>query len=65
MQTSLNQLMIYVAQLLPLCKTAGVADLSARAQAMGDVIREIEGLRNEAKKLAKAAEHGAMVPWCS
>lgn len=59
MQTSLNQLMIYVAQLLPLCKTAGVADLSARAQAMGDVIREIEALRNEAKKLAKAAEHGA------
>lgn len=59
MQNSLNQLMIYVAQLLPLCKTAGVADLSARAQAMGDVIREIEGLRNEAKKLAKAAEHGA------
>ncbi|HEY8886887.1 MAG TPA: hypothetical protein VIM35_00235, partial [Gallionella sp.] len=59
MQSSLNQLMIYVAQLLPLCKTAGVADLSARAQAMGDVIREIEGLRNEAKKLAKVAEHGA------
>lgn len=59
MQNSLNQLMIYVAQLLPLCKTEGVADLSARAQAMGDVIREIEGLRNEAKKLAKAAEHGA------
>jgi len=59
MQSSLNQLMIYVAQLLPLCKTAGVADLSARAQAMGDVIREIEGLRNEAKKLVKAAEHSA------
>lgn len=59
MQSSLNQLMLYAAQLLPLCKTPGVSDLSARAQAMGDVIREIEGLRNEAKKLAKAAEHGA------
>lgn len=59
MQSSLNQLMIYAAQLLPLCKTSGVADLSARAQAMGDVIREIEALRNEAKKLAKAAEHSA------
>lgn len=58
-QSSLNALMTHVALLLPLCKTAGVADLSARAQAMGDVIREIEGLRNEAKKLAKAAEHGA------
>lgn len=59
MQNSLNQLMTYVAQLLPLCKTEGVADLSVRAQAMGDVTREIEGLRNEAKKLAKAAEQGA------
>jgi hypothetical protein len=59
MQSSLNQLMLFAAQLLPLCKTPGVADLSARAQAMGDVIREIEALRNEAKKLAKAAEHGA------
>lgn len=59
MQSSLNHLMNYTAQLLPLCKTEGVADLSARAQAMGDVIREIEGLRNEAKKLAKSAEQGA------
>lgn len=59
MQSSLNQLMSYTAQLLPLCKTTGVADLSSRAQAMGDVIREIEGLQNEAKKLAKAAENGA------
>jgi hypothetical protein len=59
MQTSLNQLTTIVGQLLPLCKTAGIADLSARAQAMGDVIREIEGLRNEAKKLAKSAEQGA------
>ena len=59
MQSSLNQLMMYAAQLLPLCKTPGASDLSERAQAMGDVIREIEALRNEAKKLAKAAEHGA------
>lgn len=60
MQSSLNQLTTYVAQLLPLCKTEGVADLSARAQAMGDVIREIEGLRNEAKKLAKSAEQSSV-----
>lgn len=59
MQSLLNALITQVALLLPLCKTEGVADLSARAQAMGDVIREIEGLRNEAKKLAKAAEQGA------
>lgn len=59
MQSALNLLINYTAQLLPLCKTEGVADLSARAQAMGDVIREIEGLRNEAKKLAKSAEQGA------
>lgn len=59
MQSSLNALLIQVSQLLPLCKTEGVADLSIRAQAMGDITREIEGLRNEAKKLAKAAEHGA------
>lgn len=59
MQSSLNALMTHVALLLPLCKTEGVADLSVRAQAMGDVIREIEGLRNEAKKLAKTAEHSA------
>lgn len=59
MQSSLNQLMIYVAQLLPLCKIEGVVDLSVRAQAMGDVIREIEGLRNEATKLVKSAELGA------
>ncbi|HUW27382.1 MAG TPA: hypothetical protein VMV97_02115 [Sulfuriferula sp.] len=59
MQNSVNQLTTYAAQLLPLCKTEGLADLSVRAQAMGDVIREIEGLRNEAKKLVKSAEQGA------
>jgi len=59
MQSSLNALMTHVALLLPLCKTEGIADLSARAQAMGNVIREIESLRNEAKKLAKAAEHSS------
>ena len=59
MQSSLNALLTQASQLLPLCKTEGVADLSIRAQAMGDITREIEGLRNEAKKLAKVAELGA------
>lgn len=60
MHSSLNALMTQVALLLPLCKTDGIADLSKRAQAMGDVVREIEVFRNEAKKLTKAAENGAM-----
>jgi hypothetical protein len=59
MHGALNGLMTHMALLLPLCKTEGVADLSARIQAMGNLIREIEGLRNEAKKLAEAAEQGA------
>jgi hypothetical protein len=59
LQSSLNQLTSFVAQLLPLCKTPGVADLSARAHTMGDVIREIENLKVEAKKLVKSAEQSA------
>lgn len=59
MQNALNQLMSLVSQLLPLCKTEGVADLSVRAQALGDVTREIEGLRSEARKLVKSVEQSA------
>lgn len=59
MNVSLTQLMILLAQLLPICKANAISDVSARAKALADVARNVEMLRAESQKLAKAAEQSA------
>lgn len=54
MNSALNQLLGHAALLLPICKANGVSDLLTRSQALAEVVREIESLRNEAKKLPLA-----------
>ncbi len=55
LNSAANQILYQVGQLLPLCKATGISDLSTRAQALAEVIRETESLRNEAKKSADSA----------
>lgn len=59
MNLPLKQLLTYVTQLLPICKAGAVGDLSARANALADVVRNAETLRSEAKTYTKAAEKSA------
>jgi hypothetical protein len=58
-QSSLTTLLTYVSMLLPLCEAKNVGDLSNRAQALADVLRETESLRSEASRLAKITEQSA------
>lgn len=55
MDAGISQLATLLAQLLPLCKAESVGDLSARAAALGDLVRQIDGLRSQAQQLAEAA----------
>lgn len=56
---SLNFLVGATGSLLPLCKAEAVGDLSARAQALGELVREIEGLRKQAKQHVQSVEVSA------
>jgi hypothetical protein len=55
----LNLLTTNLALLLPFCKSDSVADLSKRANALGDLIRDAENLRNQVGQFAKATEQTA------
>lgn len=55
MEVAVGQLLGQLAQLLPLCRADAVGDLSARAAALGELVRESDGLRNQARQLAEAA----------
>ncbi|MEQ1549439.1 MAG: hypothetical protein ABL918_12460, partial [Chakrabartia sp.] len=57
--SSLNQLTTHLALLLPLCRAESITDVSNRAKALGDLIRNVESFRNQAEQLAKAAEQSA------
>jgi hypothetical protein len=57
--SSLNQLTNHLALLLPLCRAESITDLSHRAKALGDLIRNVESIRNQAEQLAQAAEQSA------
>lgn len=57
--THVNQLLIQVGQILPICKADAIGDLAARSHALAEVVRETESLRNETRKLVKAAEQSA------
>jgi len=57
--SAINQLTSQFAGLLPLLRTDGGADLTHRASAVGDLVRQISGLLDEAKKLTSNAESSA------
>ena len=55
MEVGVSQLAVHLAQLLPLCKTEAVGDLSVRAAGLGELVRQMDALRNQARQLAEAA----------
>jgi hypothetical protein len=59
MDAALGQLTTHLALLLPLCRAEAVGDLSARAAALGDLNRDMERLRDQAKRIADAATASA------
>jgi len=59
MHSALCALLGIASSLLPLIKTASIADLSKRAESLGEVLRLVEGFRNDARRSAKAAETAA------
>lgn len=59
LQSALNQLTTHLALLLPLCKAEAIGDLSERARALGDLVRDAESLRTQASQLATAAGQSA------
>lgn len=59
MNPSLNFLVSVTGSLLPLCKAEAVGDLSVRAGVLGDLIREVEGLRKQARQHVQSADASA------
>lgn len=59
-QSSLNGLTTHLALLLPLCKAEAISDLSDRAKALGELVRDAENLRNQASQQAAAATQSAI-----
>ena len=49
MELSVSQLATHLAQLLPLCSADSVGDLSVRATALGDLVRQMDGLQNQGR----------------
>lgn len=59
MNPSLNALVGLTGSLLPLCKAESIGDLATRAEALGALGREIEGLSRQAKQHVQTAENSA------
>lgn len=57
---AVNQLILFASQMLAICKANGINDLATRSQALAEVVRETEILRNETKKLAKTTEQSSI-----
>ncbi len=55
MELGVTQLATQLAQLLPLCKAESVGDLSVRAAALSELVREMHALQRQARQLAEAA----------
>lgn len=54
MEVGIGQLAVHLAQLLPLSKAESIGDLSARAAAVGDLVRQMDALRSQARQLVEA-----------
>lgn len=55
MNQGVGQLTTHLAELLPICKAESIGDLSVRAAALGDLVRQMDALRSQAQQLAAAA----------
>lgn len=55
MDAALGQLTTHFALLIPLFRAGAVGDLSERAAALGDLLREMDKLRDQAKRIAEVA----------
>jgi hypothetical protein len=56
---SLNQIQVQTASLASLCKSTNILDLTLRTQALAEVVRETESLRNKTRKLLETTDQNA------
>jgi hypothetical protein len=52
---AVNQLIAALGSVVPLCKADGISDLSARVEALGEVVRQVDGLRVQSSQSATAS----------
>ncbi|WP_313953745.1 hypothetical protein [Accumulibacter sp.] len=55
MNAALGQLTTQLALLIPIFRADAVGDLSQRARALGDVLREVDTIRDQVKRIAETA----------
>lgn len=55
MRGAVSQLIAALGSVVPLCKTDGISDLSARVEALGEVVRQVDGLRIQSSQSATAS----------
>lgn len=59
LRNAVNPLISVLGSVMPLCKAEGISDLSARVEALGDVVRQVDGLRVQTSQSASAANEMA------
>lgn len=59
LRNAVNLLFAVLGSIVPLCKTEAISDLSARVEAFGDVVRQVDALRVQASESAAATTEGA------
>lgn len=55
LRNAVNLLIAALGSVIPLCKAEGISDLSARVEALGDVVRQVDALRAQTSQSAIAA----------
>lgn len=55
LRNAVNLLIAVLGSVVPLCKADGITDLSARVEALGEVVRQVDGLRVQSGQSASAA----------
>jgi hypothetical protein len=59
LRNAVNLLISVLGSVVPLCKAEGISDLSARVEALGEVVRQVDGLRVQSTLSATAASEMA------
>lgn len=59
LRNAVNLLIAVLGSVVPLCKAEGISDLSARAEALGEIVRQVDGLRTQTSQSASAASEMA------
>ena len=59
LRNAVNLLIAVLGSVVPLCKAEGISDLSVRVEALGEVVRQVDGLRVQSTQSATAASEMA------